>query len=204
MSIDAVAILRITRLAPPMTPLGVPHPVSHQDDASLVSLMVPFDPDHADEHALALRHLLGDALDAHDDPRGILFVPDVARLDAPGYAELVAAHNEGGVWTPMVGDDHVPARYAAAEPGAHDALTGEMIAALGHDAAQALEMRAELALINQAARPGDVGAEPALREALAAIAARLGPDFAARYEASLRRRVQGAIAGMAPPPIRLD
>jgi hypothetical protein len=90
MSIDAVAVLRIADLAEPVTSFGTTYPVEHRGDASLVSLFRRFDRADLDEHALALRSLLGPALDAHADPRGILFFPDLIDPQGTSYDAIVS------------------------------------------------------------------------------------------------------------------
>ena len=61
-SIDAVALLRIANLRAPRTALGA-------------ELFV----------GLSLRRLLGTERDAHDDPRGVLFFPDVGAEFAAAF-----------------------------------------------------------------------------------------------------------------------
>ena len=94
MSIDAVAVLNIPGLIGSLNALGTRPPIRHLGDASLVSTMVKFYNQQADEHALDLRHMLGSALDAHDDPRGILFFPDTGWPKSEGYEAIVAEMSE--------------------------------------------------------------------------------------------------------------
>src|SRR6188474_379904 len=108
MGIDAVALLRISGLGAPRTPLGTEHYVEHRGDATLLHTMNRFEGAAPDEHALALRELLGAALDAHDDPRGILFFPDVCEPKGADYEAIASAVARAGVWAPKVGADHVP------------------------------------------------------------------------------------------------
>jgi len=185
MSIDAVAVLRIARLEPLAAPYGC-HPVAHSGDASLVNTMTPFHGVTADELALSLRRLLGEALDAHDDPRGILLFPDAAAPSSAGYEAIVKEMAGAGKWVPKVGPDHIPARYTssgkATEP--HDLLVGQLIGVLGRDAALELDMIAQAAQLNKLVAPERDSRE--FEEQIATVARLMGDEFAARYAASLR------------------
>src|SRR5689334_16015608 len=108
MGIDAVALLRIARLPAPKTSFGAEYLVQHRGDASLLHTFVGFEGTALDEHALNVRRILGDALDAHDDPRGLLIFPDVAEPRGRSYDAIVA--ELGGPFTPVVGLDHVADR----------------------------------------------------------------------------------------------
>jgi hypothetical protein len=128
--IDAVAVLRIANLPAPQTDVG-PHPVEHRGDATLINLMARFDGGDPDEHALALRKLVGPALDAHDDPRGILLFRDVKYPRATTYGAIVSelSVSGSGVWAPKVEADYIPVRFKGRPRQPHDALVGELIAA---------------------------------------------------------------------------
>ena len=186
MSIDACALLRIKKLLQPKTPLGVELPVAHWGDASVVSLLTSFRGQEPDEHALALRKLLGAALDRHDDPRGILFFPDVCEFRGKSYEAIVAEVEGAGVWAPNVRLDHVPARYVNAAPGTHGELVGRMIEHMGRDAALEFDMLAQTyALLRVAGVPD---AEEV--EHLDTLAHAIDFDFAAEYAKSVERKVR--------------
>lgn len=211
MSIDAVAVLRIARLPPPETPFGTRHPVEHRGDATLINLMQRWTGTPPDELAWSLRRLVGAPLDAHDDPRGVLLFAEVADPRAAGYAGMVAAVEAGDahVWTPLVGDDHIPLRYRTSPPDSRDGLTGALIRALGRDPALDLAMAAELAAFGAAFHADDADAKARLRAALAPIAAAIGPDAAERFRTRLFESVAGSQARQQPItldwlPIQLD
>src|SRR6188472_2383797 len=98
MSIDAMALLRIKKLKLPPTAPGFALSVAHRGDASVVSTFVGYDATAGDELVLALRQRLGDALDAHDDPRGILLFPDVCEFRGKSYDAIVREVEEAGCW----------------------------------------------------------------------------------------------------------
>ena len=188
MSVDALALLRIGRLSvPPIAP-GVGVHVEHYGDASVVSTFVPFDAAAPDEFSLALRKQLGAALDAHDDPRGILIFPDVVEFHGKAYEAIVREVAASGFWAPKVGLDHVAARITSASPGTHEALLGEMIARLGTDAALELDFSEQVDAIRELAEPGFEPDDDA-RARLEALA-RCGAGFTERYRASVRAKVQ--------------
>lgn len=120
MSIDAVALLkrsslRDISLPTPSTP-GLPQPqvLEHVlDDCILFHTHVNFG-DDPEAHAVALRRMLGEHLDAHVDPRGIFCVPDVAVDHArtlKSYDAVIEAIGEAGMWVPMVAADFIPERW---------------------------------------------------------------------------------------------
>ena len=205
MSVDAVAVLRISHLAEPPTPLGTNHPVEHRGDASLVNLMQRFDGADPDEHALSLRRLLGPALDAHDDPHGILFFADVTYPKATTYDALVReVSTDGGVWAPKVAADYVPLRYRGKPRKSHDALVGEMIAVMGRDAALELDMLAQVNSALLANAPDRHDAAEAYRARLEAVTSAMGREFAQRYGASLQTEVDAMRSSQGRNPVRLD
>lgn len=187
MGTDAVALLRIRKLAAPPSRFGK-HLVQHRGDASLFHTFVRFGTP-PDELALALRQTLGALLDAHDDPRGVLFFPDVAEPKRRSYGALVAELGEAGIWAAMVGADHVPERYAAAEPNSHAELVGRLIEKLGRDEGSALDLVAQVSVgvLEADGTRADMRAE--LEASLAKVSAALGEPFAERYAASVRREV---------------
>lgn len=180
------ALLAIPSLAPAPDGFGPATPVRHRGDASLVALDIPFGPERLAEAGFALRMIFGDAIDAHDDRRGILMLPD--GIDAAGddYAAIAAAAAPHGLWwqAPAEPDD-----APAPRSGPDQDLLAAMEAALGSARATDLAIALEVALVKEVARPGDgAGRAPAQ----AAIAA------------TLAARVAEEIGRMAPPPIRLD
>ena len=173
MSIDAVALLRIGDLPPPPTPFGGVHPVRHRGDATLINLMVRYLDAPPDELALCLRQRVGAGLDSHQDNRGVLVFPDVCDPQSGNYDALVAEIGGDGVWTPIVGNDHVPLRYRTAPSDSLEALTGRLIETLGRDLALERIMFAEMAAFSWAGQPGEETASK-LADALAPIESALG------------------------------
>lgn len=99
MSIDAVALLRIPEFEP-----GDELDVRELDDGFLLYLSVPFGAED-DDLLDALDEALGDALDDHDDDRGVFVLPDVADPDdAETYEAVLTAVGEAG-------------RFVALDPG---------------------------------------------------------------------------------------
>lgn len=97
MSIDAVALLRIPEFEP-----GDELDVRELDDGFLLYLSLPFASDD-DDLLDALDELLGDALDDHDDDRGVFVLPDVADPDeSETYEAVLAAVGEAGRFLPLV------------------------------------------------------------------------------------------------------
>src|SRR5262245_43514512 len=190
MSIDAIALLKIPHLPSPPSGLGLGYPVEHRGDATLLSTFDRFDGRTPDEHALALRRMLGSTLDAHDDPRGILIFPDVVSPRTQSYAALVAELSQAGLWVPKVAIDHVPSRFTAAPSGSHDALVGELAAALGYDNACELDLLASVGLIGTILDGGRVDFAEQYQNHIAALNATLRADRAARYEASRRLQAE--------------
>jgi hypothetical protein len=132
---------------------------------------------------------VGPALDAHDDPRGILFFPDVGGdPKADSYEAMVREKEHGGVWAPMVAHDYVPARYARA--GTHDGLIGEMMAVVGRKAAFELAILAEMRRETLASgKGGDPAAAAAYQASLDDIKAVMGAAFAARFDKSVTDKI---------------
>jgi hypothetical protein len=201
MSIDAMALLRIKKLELPRASRGFALGVAHRGDASVVSTFVRYDATAGDELALALRQRLGDALDAHDDPRGILLFPDVCEFRGRSYDAIVREVEAAGCWAPNVRADHVPVRYASAA-GGHDALVGEMIKKMGRDAATQFDLMAQVNQNLIVTRATPDAAETA-RAHLETLARSMGAPFVERYSKSVEEKVrrdvadqQGRFAGM--------
>jgi len=204
MSIDAVAVLRIPNLPPPLTSVG-PHPVEHRGDATLIDLMVRFDSADPDEHSLSLRRLVGPALDSHTDPRGILFFRDVKYPKAMAYDAIVSELSaDGGVWAPKVEADYVPVRYRGSPRQPHDVLVGEMIAVLGRDRALELDMLSQVNKLMLVSSPDRRDAMQEYRTKLDTMTNSMGADFAQRYEASLEALIEAMRRAQETIPVRLD
>jgi hypothetical protein len=108
MSIDAMAVLKIPKLKAPPTQWGTTYLVYHRGDCSLLYTMAHFHGAAPEELALLVRQILGDALDAHADPRGVFLYPDVCEPRSDGYDAIIAELESAGVWAPKVAADHVP------------------------------------------------------------------------------------------------
>jgi hypothetical protein len=96
MAITALALLRIQ---PPATPIPGAR-ITRLDDAILLHTQADFGTDPA-KLSQVVRERLGDAVDAHTDPRGIFFIPSVASPSARTYDAVVAEVGEGGEWGPV-------------------------------------------------------------------------------------------------------
>ncbi len=96
MAMDAIAVLRAT--SPEIE--GSPYIVRLLDDGVLVATGARFDsPPSA--IGVALRLLLGEALDLHQDPRGVFVYPDVVEAQGRTYDAVLDEMGEGGFWCPM-------------------------------------------------------------------------------------------------------
>jgi len=126
MGIEAVAVVKISheslvkafpsRDGAVRGASGMPLRMTALEDATVVFTPVPFGSE-PDEIGLAVRKLLGDQLDAHDDKRGIFVFPTVAHPKARGYAALIDEIGEVGFWVPRVDNNYVPKRVAEAPDG---------------------------------------------------------------------------------------
>jgi hypothetical protein len=116
MPIEALALLRLKTLQTTAR-------VDRLDDALIVHTGQSFATE-PEQLAEALTALVGEAaLAQHDDPRGILFVPDVAAPKTRSYDAVVDEVGEGGVWAPPALDSYGPAPDFGA-------LLGNMLAQL--------------------------------------------------------------------------
>ena len=115
MSIDIVALLRGPA---PSRARGVVRLV--EGGCLFATLQRWIDDD--DELAFVVRSTVGDALDAHDDPRGVLVFPDVAEPAAPSYDGVVAELGRDARWVPRVSADWLPPRLRDAREGTWDAF----------------------------------------------------------------------------------
>lgn len=102
MAIAAIALLRIDDFS---LPPGSALRIDSLDDAILLHTGASFgsEPEALTE---SVRTLLGDALAArHKDPRGIFFLPDVARPRGRTYDAVLEEIGEAGVWGPCSDDE---------------------------------------------------------------------------------------------------
>jgi hypothetical protein len=189
MSIDAVALLGIPKLVAPRSALGAEYLVQHRGKASLLHTFNRFHGAAPDEHALALRQLLGPALDAHDDSRGILVFPDVCEPKGKSYEAIVRELEGAGVWAPKVDLDHAPARYTDAATDSHEGLVAKMLKKLGRNQATQLDMMAQVHLLLIDSTNGRADAVKDYQATLTKITAALGDEFARSYERSLRSKL---------------
>jgi hypothetical protein len=157
MGIDAIALVRIPSAA--LVGGGIPSSrLMPLRDATLVFTSAPFGAD-PDEVALALRHLLGDTLDLHEDDRGVLVFPDVSEIRSTTYDGVIAEVGDGAMWAPILAADAVPDRWAGAPPGSLEQLVASAMVAMGGD------LRTE---IERAMAAGDADRLAGLQERMAA------------------------------------
>ncbi len=146
MAIQAIALLSIADLQlPAEPPVDKRLRVQRIDDAVLLHTGLGFSAE-PEELARGVRGILGEALDAHADPRGIFFIPDVAAPKARNYAAVVAEVGEGGMWGSL------PDESSAASlgmPAGFEAALGSMLGQLPSGLLDSL---------TQAATRGDMGA----------------------------------------------
>ena len=155
MSVDVIALLRI------------PDPPAHRvvrklDDGWLLLFGRWWDDD--DEIAFQIRSALGDALDAHDDPRGILVFPDVASPSARTYEGIVRELGDDARWVQRVPADFLPRSLREAKEGSIESVTR---AAHELGASQLIE---EMIRAHQS---GDEAAMQRVREKMEALAKEL-------------------------------
>ncbi|MDB4976016.1 MAG: hypothetical protein JWN48_4357 [Myxococcaceae bacterium] len=79
--------------------------VDRLDDAVLVHTGAEFAAEPEDLAEALIARVGAEALADHDDPRGILFIPDVAAPQARTYEAVVAEVGEGGVWAELESAD---------------------------------------------------------------------------------------------------
>ena len=180
MSIDALALLKGHDLQLPDRFV-----LRALDDGVLVLTGQRFGGD-LEELGTALRHLLGGALDQHDDPRGVFIIPDVAEPKAQSYEGIVEEIGEAGEWAPLVSADHVPASLANAPDGSLANMVGQMMGALGGDA---------LAEMMQAVTTGDTTALAAMQDKL--VAALGGQEQLEAFGQQMLEAAQAEVPGAA-------
>ncbi len=160
MTIDAVALLKGTGLELPAR-----LQVVKLDDATLVHTGVAFGGD-VEMLAYGVRTSVGDALDRHDDPRGVFVMPDIAKPGARTYEGVIAEVGEAGEWVPMMSAGDVPSGLLEAPDGSFAAMMGQAMQALGG---------ANMAEIQRALASGDYSA---LEKMQAQMAAAVGGEDA--------------------------
>ncbi|MFO0713182.1 MAG: hypothetical protein U0353_25220 [Sandaracinus sp.] len=144
MSLEAIALLRLPEHA-------AGPGVVHLSDAVLLSTGASF-ASEPEELALGLRRLLGEALDRHDDARGVFFVPAVAlepARAAGSYAAAIEAIGEAGMWVALL-EEGSTARPTMVEALMMRAMDGEEV---DPEALQGA-MRASLAQMSEAFAAG--------------------------------------------------
>src|SRR5262245_49092015 len=123
MSIDAVALLKGKDLALPddlkRTSL---------DDATLVNTGLDLS---SSELAIELSETLGEALDAHDDSRGVFVMPAKVQPKARSYQAVIDEVGELGMWVETVeAEPMMMPDMSALGSGAFGALMGELMQAI--------------------------------------------------------------------------
>lgn len=197
MSIDAIALLKGKDLALPARLHA-----RKLKDATLVHTGVGFGGD-LDMLAYGVRTSVGDALDAHDDPRGVFVIPDVAEPAADTYDGVIAEIGEAGEWVRKMAAGEVPEGAIDAPEGSFEALMGQAMQALAGT---------DLADIQRAIASGDYAAMAKMQERMAAA---LGGEEAmnelasqlmgsANVEAALAGRPMEPLAGFPELPIDLS
>ena len=125
MSLDAYALLRLSESS---LSGRAPGGVFALADAVLVKTGASFAAEPA-ELAIGLRRLLGETLDAHDDTRGVYFLPAAAVEPARGagsYAAVIEAIGEAGMWVALL-EEGATARPTMVEALMARAMDGEEI-----------------------------------------------------------------------------
>lgn len=153
MGIDAIALLKGTDYELPER-----LHVDKLNDAILVHTGVAFGGD-LEMLAYGVRTSIGDALDKHDDARGVFVMPDVAEPRADTYDAVIAEIAEAGEWVPKMAAGEIPEGLLDAPDGSFAAMMGQAMQALGG---------ANLAEIQRALASGDYSAIEKMQEAMAA------------------------------------
>lgn len=177
MGIDAIALLKGKGL-----PLPERLHAQQLDDATLVHTGVGFGGD-LEMLAHGVRTSVGDALDRHDDPRGVFVLPDVAEPKARTYDGVIAEVGEAGEWVRVAPAGEVPAALVDAPAGSFEAMMGQAMQALGGE---------NLAEIQRAIASGDFAAMARLQQKMAAA---LGGEEALE---ALATQLVGAMGASAP------
>jgi hypothetical protein len=193
---DAVALLKGTKYEIPAR-----LHVVKLDDAVLVHTQVGFGAD-IEMLAYGIRTSIGDALDSHDDARGVFVMPDVAEPKSRTYEGVLAEIGEAGEWVRKMPAGEVPGGLLDAPDGSFAAMMGQAMQALG--GANLAEMQRALASGDysalekmQAQMAAAVGGEEKLHELAAQL---LG---AANEEGALASVDARALAGLPNLPMDL-
>ena len=149
MGIDAVALLKGTDLKLPER-----LHVERLDDAILVHTGARFGSD-LEMLAYAVRTAVGDALDRHNDARGIFVLPDVAEPKGKTYDAVIEEIGEVGEWVRKIDAGEVPEGLVGAPDGSFAAAMGQAMTAIGEE---------NLADIQRALSSGDYSAIEKLQE----------------------------------------
>lgn len=176
MGIDAIALLRLKSGSIPRDRI-----VRTLDDGVLVKTGAPFD-EEPEELALLLSEIVGDALDDHDDPRGVLMIPDVAKPQGTKYDEVVDEIGEGGTWIPLDADPQE--------------LLGGLFSSV-MDAMQSPDMQRALVDAREAAAGARVGSHDHVTDAqerMIALARSLSGAIAPGQEEAAEREMRKMIA----------
>lgn len=191
MGIQAIALLQIdvgsgaSELPASATQLG-PHAalladgatrIERLDDGILLHIGVPFASEPT-ALSFAVHALLGDALAAqHRDPRGVLFIPDVAAPKARSYEGVIREVGEGAEWGP-------PLSGAGAAAEGLEALLGDMLSAMPSSVLQSAS----------AAVNGDPQAFQALTAQLEGLLGGSGMDLSSPMFQQLAQTMQAELA----------
>jgi hypothetical protein len=137
MAIRAIALLQLTGL-PASAERSLR--INPLEDALLLRLDEDFSREPAALSRI-VRALVGEALDRqHRDPRGILFIPDVAMPKARSYDAVIEEVGEGGVWGPLPKD--LPLAAAESLDGL-GALLGNMLGQLPNSVLESAQAAAQ-------------------------------------------------------------
>jgi len=123
-TIEAVALVRIPEWEPPEDA----DVRELEDGSALVFLEVPYESEE-DEILNALDDVLGDALIAQDDDRGVFVLPDASEPeDAESYDAVLAAASEAGRWIALDPEMSPEVQQLMQNP---QELLGQMFEAMG-------------------------------------------------------------------------
>jgi hypothetical protein len=98
------------------------------DDATLIFTSVSVRDAETEELGLLIRALVGDALDKHDDDRGVFTFPKAAAPKAKSYDAAIEEVGEMGEWAPKVSADDL-----TEDGGDFADIAGDLLGGLGPD-----------------------------------------------------------------------
>jgi len=154
--------------------------------------------------SIAVHGLVGEPLEAHQDPRGIFFIPSVAAPRARTYEGVVEEVGEGGVWGPL------PMVLDEGEDGdAFGALLGNLLGQMPQSllgAANAAAHGDPNALAAMGAQmQALMGSSPALRDLAGQLSGMLSqPDASPGQPPPMPPQLEQLVAGMShgsPPDL---